>query len=285
MDFETIIKIVVAIIVVLLVIRYIIQKYNILGQYREPVRKALADIDTYRTQEKATLVQLYQVVERFSQQERNIQMQAAIANTSPEHVNFHALAAAYPSLHSDKTYQSLIHSIESLEQSIQQSRRQYNEAVRVYQTLRSQIPYCIIAPIFGFHAADYSAQETTTTVAETISQMAAPPVQPMEQVATPAESLPSAPVHRCPICQHTLHRKTGKFGAYWSCENTQCKADFTDKDGEPVIIECPDCHKGYLRKRTLGRSAFWTCSQYPDCHAKYPDKDFDKIPMMPTNRQ
>lgn len=47
--FKTIVEIIIAI----LVIRYIIQKYNVLGCYREPVRKTRADIDTYKDQEQA----------------------------------------------------------------------------------------------------------------------------------------------------------------------------------------------------------------------------------------
>lgn len=64
--FKTIVEIIIAI----LVIRYIIQKYNVLGCYREPVQKTRADIDTYKDQEQATLQRLYEIAEHFSQQER-----------------------------------------------------------------------------------------------------------------------------------------------------------------------------------------------------------------------
>lgn len=66
------------IIVAILVIRYMIQKYNVLSCYLEPVRKTRADIDTYKDQEQATLQQLYQIAERFSQQEQNIHMRNII---------------------------------------------------------------------------------------------------------------------------------------------------------------------------------------------------------------
>ena len=139
--FKTIVEIIIAI----LVIRYIIQKYNVLGCYREPVRKTRADIDTYKDQEQATLQRLYEIAEHFSQQERNIHMQTTLANMSRNGSNFQALAAAYPELKSNQTYLSLMHSVENLEGSIQSSRQEYNNAVGQYQMIRSQIPYCILA--------------------------------------------------------------------------------------------------------------------------------------------
>ena len=36
--------------------------------------------------------------------------------------------------------------------------------------------------------------------------------------------------------------------------------------------QCPTCKKGALRKRTGGYGAFWGCSRYPDCKAKFPNK-------------
>lgn len=78
------------------------------------------------------------------------------------------------------------------------------------------------------------------------------------------------PVYHCPKCQSEIHQLKGKFGPYWRCENPKCKADFTDDDGKPVIRLCPTCGTGYLHKRTLSHKDYWTCSNYPECKAKYP---------------
>lgn len=255
------VKTIVEIIVAIFIIRYIIQRYNILGRYREPVRKTRADINTYKEQKQTTLQRLYEVADHFSQQERNVHMQATLANMSRSESNFQALAAAYPELKSNQTYLSLMNSIANLEGNIQRSRQIYNEAVGQYQMVRSQIPYCLMAPVFGFKVATYDMGTQQEETAHAMSQ-------PVVNVTPPSKALPKSEYH-CPKCQGNLQQKTGKFGVYWRCENKQCHTDFTDKDGKPIIITCPDCHDGYLHKRTLGGKEYWTCSNYPDCKAKY----------------
>lgn len=263
------------IIVAILVIRYMIQKYNVLSCYREPVRKTRADIDTYKDQEQATLQQLYQITERFRQQEQNIHMQTSLSNMSRNGSDFQALAAAYPELKSNQTYLSLIDSVEQLEENIQNSRKEYNNAVSQYQMLRSQIPYCLLAPLFGFKSAEYNLEKREGDASHPIPVSSS---HPDLKLTVLSEGLPDAE-YRCPKCHSKLQQKTGRFGTYWQCKNSQCKDDFTDKDGEPVISICPDCHNGYLRKRTLGPQEYWTCSKYPSCKAKYPaDASFLLMP-------
>lgn len=147
------------ILIAIWVLRYLIHIYNTLGRTREPVRKALADISTYKAQREATLYHLYVIAEQFSQRESNTLTQASLANMSRQNANFQALAAAYPDLKSNQTYQSLMDSVEALEIRIQESRQEYNQAVSNYQTLRSQIPYCLLAPLFGFKPAEYNQKE------------------------------------------------------------------------------------------------------------------------------
>lgn len=241
-------KIIVGVIIAVFVIRYIIKKYNTLSFYREPVRKTLADIDTYKAQRQSTLRLLYEITEQFSRQESNIHMQTTLANMSRSRASFQALAAAYPDLKSNQTYLSLMHSVETLEHNIQNSRKLYNEAVSNYQTVRSQIPYCFFALLFGFKATEYNPEKDSDV---TLSIETAPPLFSSPKPATVSQSLMSAEYH-CPNCHAKLQQKTGKFGTYWRCENKECNADFTDQDNKPVIISCPDCHNGYLHKRKLG---------------------------------
>lgn len=259
-------KIIVGVIIAVFIIRYIVKKYNTLSVYREPVRKTLADIDTYKAQKQNTLQRLYEITEQFSQQERNIHMQTTLANMSRSRANFQALAATYPDLKSNQTYISLMYSVETLEHNIQNSQKLYHEAVSKYQTVRSQIPYCFFALLFGFKTAEYNSEkEPDTTLAAELT----PPSPPLKPTTT---SL--AAEYHCPNCHAKLQQKTGKFGTYWRCENKKCNADFTDQDNKPVIIPCPDCHNGYLHKRKLGSQEYWTCSNYPNCKAKYPVTSF-----------
>lgn len=110
------------ILIALFILRYLIHIYNTLGRTREPVRKALADISTYKAQREATLYHLYVIAEQFSQRESNTLTQASLANMSRQNANFQALAAAYPELKSNQTYLSLMDSVGALELRIQASR-------------------------------------------------------------------------------------------------------------------------------------------------------------------
>ena len=85
------------VLIALFIIRYLIQRYNTLGRIREPVRRALADISTYKAQREATLHHLYIIAEQFSQRESNTLTQASLANMSRQSASFQALAAAIPS--------------------------------------------------------------------------------------------------------------------------------------------------------------------------------------------
>lgn len=256
------------ILIAIWVLRYLIHIYNTLGRTREPVRKALADISTYKAQREATLYHLYVIAEQFSQRESNTLTQASLANMSRQNANFQALAAAYPDLKSNQTYQSLMDSVEALEIRIQESRQEYNQAVSNYQTLRSQIPYCLLAPLFGFKPAEYNQKEKDLETDP--AEIKTAPETPPPIIESPVKEVMPEPVYHCPKCQSEIHQLKGKFGPYWRCENPKCKADFTDDDGKPVIRLCPTCGTGYLHKRTLSHKDYWTCSNYPECKAKYP---------------
>lgn len=144
---------IVEIIIAIFVIYYLIKKYNTLSCYREPVRKAWADIDTYREQKQNTLQRLYEVANQFSQQEQNIHMQASLAHMPCNSANFQALGSAYPELKTNQTYLSLMRSIESLEGNIQHSRQNYNDASAAIKCFAvrfpivSLLPYSVLRPL------------------------------------------------------------------------------------------------------------------------------------------
>ena len=70
---------------------------------------------------------------------------------------------------------------------------------------------------------------------------------------------------KCPCCGKTLRQIKGKFGTFWSCEDREsCNASFADHKDKPVIVKCPACNKGYLRRAESKKkkgSYYWYCSE------------------------
>ena len=67
----------------------------------------------------------------------------------------------------------------------------------------------------------------------------------------------------CPVCHKNLRQIKGKFGTFWACEDRDnCGAKFPDNKDKPVIVKCPECGNGYLKKaeskKTKGKF-FWYC--------------------------
>lgn len=73
----------------------------------------------------------------------------------------------------------------------------------------------------------------------------------------------------CPQCKSVMRRYASKDNPkefYWHCTNKDCNLYLTDdKKGKPVVIRCPECKKGYLRKRQGKKGTFWSCTSYPNC--------------------
>ena len=81
----------------------------------------------------------------------------------------------------------------------------------------------------------------------------------------------------CPLCgKGILYLHSGQYGKFWSCSEYKngCNITFEDNNGNPMIIECPTCKKGYLRRqKTKNGDFFWSCSEYKNsgCNASFPD--------------
>lgn len=84
----------------------------------------------------------------------------------------------------------------------------------------------------------------------------------------------------CPACgQGVLWQHKSEFGTFWSCSRYKdgCKAKFADDKGKPLIITCPTCGKGYLKRVKSKKTGkiFWSCSLYStgECKAIFPDNN------------
>lgn len=72
----------------------------------------------------------------------------------------------------------------------------------------------------------------------------------------------------CPICRKNLRQIKGKFGVFWGCEDKACNASFSDNKDQPVVVKCPSCGKGYLKrfesKKEKGKF-YWSCNERCGC--------------------
>jgi len=67
----------------------------------------------------------------------------------------------YPRLKADKNFRSIQKSISSVEKSILNERKYYNEVVRKYNVRVRLFPRNIVAKIFGFKEKGFYQRETT----------------------------------------------------------------------------------------------------------------------------
>ena len=86
---------------------------------------------------------------------------------------------------------------------------------------------------------------------------------------------------KCPRCGKVLRQVKGKFGTFWSCEDREvCNAAFSDHKDKPVIVVCPECGKGYLKRAESKKKKgvyYWYCSDR--CGAA-PVWDKDGLPNL-----
>ena len=66
-----------------------------------------------------------------------------------------ARAEAYPDLKADASFNQLSSRISTLQDSITDRKEFYNEAVKIYNTRRDQIPEILVSRLFGFKAKEF----------------------------------------------------------------------------------------------------------------------------------
>ena len=160
------------IIVAILLIWYIIIKYNKLISLRNLVKNAFADIDVqmkmrfdlvenlvntvkgYAIHEKDTLNQLTQARSGFMNAKNENEKLAANNQLNSTLKTLFAVAENYPELKANQNFIQLQTELSDIENKIAAARRFYNSSVKDYNTSREVFPNNIIAKLFGFGNQD-----------------------------------------------------------------------------------------------------------------------------------
>ncbi len=171
---KKIIIIVVAILAVVLVIGGALAgSYNGLVTAQENVTSAQADIDTMLQRRADLIPNVVATVKDFAEHETEVydkvleaRQNLLNANTIEEQSaaneelttalqGINVIVENYPELKSDATYIGLMDELEGSENRISVARKDYNDAVKIYNNKVIKFPGNISAGIFGFEKAEY----------------------------------------------------------------------------------------------------------------------------------
>lgn len=160
--------IIVAIIVVIILV-YILAKYNQLVKQKNIVKQSQASIDVYLNQRFDLIPNLVECVKSYTKHEK--ETLENIAKMRKEYVNgdksikkaeeigskmnkIIAIAEQYPELKASEQYTNLQDSLRKTENQLQAARRSYNIDATNYNTTISTIPTNLVAKMFGFREVE-----------------------------------------------------------------------------------------------------------------------------------
>lgn len=170
-------------IVILILAGGLAVSYNGLAGSRESVETAQADVDTMLQRRADLIPNLVSTVKSYAKHETEVfdkvleaRSQLMDADTMEEKAEadqqvesalngLKVVVENYPELKSDTTYVSLMDELSGSENRISVARKDYNDAVKSYNTKLVKFPGNILGSVFGFEKASYfeastSAQET-----------------------------------------------------------------------------------------------------------------------------
>ena len=180
-----------------LLIRTLIHTYNHLRLYANRVREANSNV-MVMLQKKAGLVnQLINVAGAYAHHEQfihvavaqNLNMAAAVdayENLNNNLQRVFAVAAAFPELHANQTFQQLMSQLQGIEDELQKKREQYNHLVLEYNSARGAFPMILFATMLGYSDVPYFA-DTSEGLGQLRAAMSDGPALPVHQ---PAAALP-----------------------------------------------------------------------------------------------
>lgn len=174
----------IAIIAIIVVIGMIlIGAYNNMVTKREVVESALSDIDTMLQRRADLIPNLVNTVKGYTTHETEIidkitEARAKLVNASSidekstanneltESLNaLMVVVENYPDLKSSENFRQLADELSGTENRIAVARKDYNDAVKTYNSLIKKIPNNFLAGMFGFEQAEYfTADEKSSEV-------------------------------------------------------------------------------------------------------------------------
>ncbi len=164
-------------VLLLIVAAYFIMTYNGLVSLRVRADNAWSDIDVQLKRRHDLIPNVVETVKGYASHEKGtleavVQARnAAVAAKGPAESavaenqltgalrSLFALAESYPQLRAVESFTSLQSTLQSLETSIQDSRRYYNAVVRDLNTKIEQFPSNFVADTFGFHPREFFEAE------------------------------------------------------------------------------------------------------------------------------
>ena len=160
-------------VVVIVAVVFTITLYNRLVGLRQRSSEAWSDIDVQLKRRTDLVPNLVETVKGYAAHERATLEQvvrargAAVAATTPdsraqaEHQlsaalrQLFAVAEAYPQLKANQNFQSLQHTLSTIEATLQDARRYYNAVVRDLNTAIETFPSNVVASFFRFPHRPY----------------------------------------------------------------------------------------------------------------------------------
>ena len=173
---------------IVIAVAAVIWIYNLLVKDRNQVLAAWSDIDVqlkrrhdlvpqlvttvkaYANFEKATMTAVTELRTR-SEAAAHLPEKAALETEMASAINrLIVIAEDYPDLKADHNFRQLHSELTEIEDHIQYSRRFYNGALRIFNTLNQSFPHFLVSRPFGFEVAEFfevnDADERTTPTVE-----------------------------------------------------------------------------------------------------------------------
>lgn len=171
-------QIVFPIVIIFICIGVTVGMYNRFIKYRNFIEAKWSDIDVALKRRHNLIPSLLELVRGYSKYETSTLESVTAQRTSSaeyspqtsEHESLIskslggliAIAENYPDLKASQNYESLQHSLNEVEQEIQNARTSYNASVRKYNTHVESVPSNVMASIFKFTKYQYFNLELAT---------------------------------------------------------------------------------------------------------------------------